>query len=218
MSKLEIQERFSLEAPPEETWRFLIDPNRVVNCLPGAELLGQTDEITYRGAVRVKIGAVTVAYSGVVVFEDVDHDQRHVTLVGRGRERTGSGTASMTMEIRVESSPGGGSTVTVEAQVKLAGKIVRFGRGMIQTVSEELFSEFTRQMAAELDGGGVSDDDRDAATGQPPHTPADDDTSRAADTPEVTSGSPTTPATQRSIALLPLLWGAFRRWLRRLFD
>ena len=69
MSNLEIQERFSLEAPPEETWRFLIDPNRVVNCLPGAELLGQTDEITYRGAVRVKIGAVTVAYSGVVVFE-----------------------------------------------------------------------------------------------------------------------------------------------------
>ncbi len=124
----------------------------------------------------------------------------------------------MTMEIRVESSPGGGSTVTVEAQVKLAGKIVRFGRGMIQNVSEELFSEFTRQMAAELDGGGVSDDDRDATTGQPPHTPASDDPSRAVDPPEVTSGPPTKPATQQSIALLPLLWGAFRRWLRRLFD
>ncbi len=72
MSTLTIQERFSLDATPEEVWSFLIDPSKVVTCLPGAELTGQKDENTYEGAVKVKVGAITMSYKGTAVFEETD--------------------------------------------------------------------------------------------------------------------------------------------------
>ena len=100
MSTLTIQERFSLDATPDEVWSFLIDPSKVVTCLPGAELTGQNDENTFEGAVKVKVGAVTMSYKGTAVFEETDHEKRFVKIVGRGREKSGSGTVSMIMESR----------------------------------------------------------------------------------------------------------------------
>jgi uncharacterized protein len=204
MSRLTIQEHFSIDAPPEDVWSFLVDPSRVVTCLPGAELTGQTDERTYDGAVKVKIGAVTMAYRGTAVFEERDDEACYVRIVGRGREKSGSGTVSMTMESRVEASPEGGASVSVDAEIKLAGKIVRFGRGMIQTVSAEIFHEFTRCMEQRVVA------DSNARTSRDSTAPAD---------PDLELGHPDlAPAHPSSdLALLPLLWRALKRWVSGLF-
>jgi uncharacterized protein len=186
MANVTIHERFELDAPPERVWEYLIDPTRIVVCLPGAELLGQEDERTYQGAMKVSVGAITVSYKGKVVFDEINEAERFVRMTGRGREKAGSGTASMTMESRVTALDGGRSEVTVDAQVKLAGKIVRFGRGMIDTISAEIFREFTDRLAkvlAEETGGGSSDPG--AAQGE-------------------------------ALALLPLLFRAVKRWLGKI--
>ena len=41
VSTLKIQERFSLDAPPELVWEHLVAPARTGDCLPGAEITGQ---------------------------------------------------------------------------------------------------------------------------------------------------------------------------------
>ena len=51
-----IEQRFEVQAPVERVWQYLIDPKRVVHCLPGAELLEQQDEHTFLGAIKVKVG------------------------------------------------------------------------------------------------------------------------------------------------------------------
>ena len=51
-----IEERFEVKAPVERVWKYLIDPERVVHCLPGAELLEQQDERTFLGAIKMKVG------------------------------------------------------------------------------------------------------------------------------------------------------------------
>jgi hypothetical protein len=199
MANVRIQERFMLAAAPDLVWSYLVDPARIVVCIPGAELLGQDDEKTYSGAVKVKVGAVTMAYRGKMVFEEIDDAQRYVRMVGRGREKSGSGTASMTMESRVLAREDGSSEVTVDAEIKIAGKIVRFGRGMIETVSGELFKEFTARLA------GILEEEialRAGGSDLPPHTAdaAAGDTTRE----------------DNAVSLIPLLFRAFRSWLRRI--
>lgn len=200
MSTLRLQERFTLAAPPERVWAYLIDPVRTVQCLPGAEITGQEDERTYSGAVKVKLGAVTVAYQGRVVLEEVDAATRSLRMVGRGREKTGSGAAEMTMEGRVLATPDGGSEVTVDSEVRLTGRIVGLGRGMVETVSAEIFKEFRTRLAAalerELDAGREG-----GATGTDPGEAPDEAAAGAADD---------------SLRLVPLLWRALLSWLRRL--
>jgi len=256
MSSLNIHERFTLDARPSEVWSFLIDPERVVACLPGAELTARTDETTYDGAVKVSLGAVTVSYRGTAVFEEVDHERRCVRIVGRGREKSGSGTVSMTMESRVEDAEGGGAAVTVDAEVKVAGKIVRFGRGMIQSVSAEMFSEFTKCLGERVGGSGAesagSQETEDgsgeqAADGASGRTGGERRGDRVDErrgdgvderreggeaarrgggeaerreggeaAPEGT-GSGESRRDAEALAVLPLLWRSFKRWLRDAF-
>jgi len=137
-----IQEGFEVQAPVQRVWEYLIDPARVAVCLPGAELLESRDDGSYLGAVKVKVGPVAMSFKGAVRFTELDEQGRVVRLVGEGREAGGAGSAKLTMLSKITSLSNGGSQVTVEAEVDIVGKIVQFGRGMIEEVSRQLFRQF----------------------------------------------------------------------------
>ena len=126
----------------ERVWDYLITPAKVVVCIPGAELLESQDERTFLGAVKVKVGPMTMSYKGLMKFTEVDEQAHQARMVGEGREAGGAGSAKVTMLSRVAPLASGGSQVVVQAEVNLVGKIVQFGRGMIEEVSKQLFRQF----------------------------------------------------------------------------
>ena len=135
-----------------------------------------------------------------------DHDTV-IRMEGKGRERRGGGTVTLTMEGTVHELEGGRCEVTVVADIQLAGQIVRFGRGMIQAVTAEIFKEFTACLAAELAAGkprGEASDGDVAAQPGPAGESGDFASSPAGSSPE-------------ALPLLPLLLRSFRSCLRRLF-
>ena len=154
-----IQETFEIQAPVARVWEYLIDPARVAVCLPGAELLESRDDGSYLGAVKVKVGPVAMSYKGVVRFTELDEAARVVRLAGEGRESGGGGSAKLTMLSKITPLANGGSQVIVEAELDLVGKIVQFGRGMIEEVSRQLFRQFSAcvkqqlEVAEEAQGG-----------------------------------------------------------------
>ncbi len=86
-----IEERFVVRAPPEAVWSYLVDPRRVVGCLPGAELTEVAGDRTFHGNVRVAVGPVSVSYQGRVELAEIDEAARRVRMVGEGREKGGAG-------------------------------------------------------------------------------------------------------------------------------
>ena len=56
---IDIRETFRVRAPIATVWRFMLDPQRVAACMPGAVLEQVVDERTFLGAINVKIGAIT---------------------------------------------------------------------------------------------------------------------------------------------------------------
>ena len=215
MSSLKIEERFELDAHPDEAWAYLTHPERIVVCLPGAELTEIVDERNYAGGVKVKLGAVTMEYRGAVEFTELDHEKRVIRMEGKGRERRGGGSVTLAMESTVHELEGGRCEVTVVANIQLAGKIVRFGRGMIQVVTEQIFKEFITCLAAELatgkprgEGSAGDASARSRATGKPA---APRPTGESADPGNTSVGS-----SSEALSLLPLLLRSLRSWLRRL--
>jgi uncharacterized protein len=146
-----IEEQFVVNAPAPAVWAYLVDPTRVVTCLPGAELREVVDPRTFRGAVKVKVGAITVAYQGTVRLVEVDEAARSVRMTGEGRESTGSGAAKMTMSSTVTDRPDGGVQVRVQADIDVVGRLVQLGRGMIEQVSHQLFQQFAACVRATLE-------------------------------------------------------------------
>lgn len=170
-----VEESFQVRASPERVWSYLVDPARVVECLPGAELLESEDDRTFRGRMKVSVGPVSVAYEGTAEFVEMDEETRTVTIEARGEEASGPGSARMTMESVVAAGPDGGTEVRVRAEVDVAGKIVQFGRGMIRTISQQLFGQFSDCTRARLEEN--LDDEPAASTtdpspeAQPPRAP-----------------------------------------------
>lgn len=146
-----IEERFTVQAPAERVWAYLLDPRQVASCLAGAQVTELVDERTFHGAMTVKVGPATVAYRGSVVLSRIDAAAMSVTMVGEGREGAGSGSARMTMESRLAALPGGGTEVTVIADVDLVGRLVQLGRGMVEQVSHQMFQQFARCVQARLE-------------------------------------------------------------------
>ncbi|GAB4516949.1 MAG: hypothetical protein Tsb0020_35530 [Haliangiales bacterium] len=159
MSSLKIEERFSVSAPMERVWRFLLDPEGIAPCLPGAELLEVEDERTFHGQMKVKVGPVTVAYKGTIELSEIDETARRIQMVGKGKEKGGAGSAKMTMDCQLGTDDDGAVTISVDADVQLAGRIVRFGRGMIQSVSAQLFKQFAGNVQASIEGADGDDED-----------------------------------------------------------
>ncbi len=155
-----IKETFTVRAPIERVWQFVMDPEMVVTCMPGAELESVEDERTFLGKVSVKVGAVTMSYHGRVRFTAVDDVAHSVEMTAEGRE-TGGGTAKGTMSSRLRSLESGETEVVAEASVDLTGRVMQMGRGMIQGVSQQLFKQFVtcvkeRLEAPEGEGAAVA--------------------------------------------------------------
>ena len=167
-----IEEKFEVNAPAASVWAYLVDPRRVVRCLPGAELTEVVDDRTFLGKVKVKVGPVTVAYQGKVILVERDEAGRLVRMSGEGRESTGSGAARMNMESRLVALPSGATEVTVVAEVDIAGRIMQLGRGMIEQVSHQLFQQFAACVQATLEAESAAAASTPAGSPPPPPPPA----------------------------------------------
>ena len=217
-----IKETFRVQAPVDRVWRYLVDPKQVVNCLPGAELTGDEGERVYLGKVKVKVGPVTASYFGRARLTEVNDAEHVVRMDAEGRESGGTGSAKLRMTSRVAAHAEGGSEVRVEAEVDVAGKIVQFGRGMIEAVSKQLFKEFVGCVRAALESPAATAGSTSSAavarpgsaTGQPQPAPA-----ARADNTRV--AAPGRAQTAKPVAVLPLvfraLWATLSGWVARIF-
>lgn len=204
-----IEERFEVQAPVERVWQYLIDPKRVVHCLPGAELLEQQDEHTFLGAIKVKVGPLSMSYKGQAKFTEINEETHQVRMVGDAREVGGSGSTKVSMLSTVSASANGGSEVLVSADIDLVGRIVQFGRGMIEEVSRQMFRQFSTCVKQQLE---VADE-------PPAGEPQSADAAGAPQAAAAPSAIP--PPETKAVAAAPLafraLWAIIARFFRGLF-
>ncbi|HZM56094.1 MAG TPA: SRPBCC family protein [Acidimicrobiales bacterium] len=145
---MKIENEFSVSVPIGRAWDVLTDLEKVAPCLPGATLTGR-DGDDYLGKVTVKLGPVTSEFSGKAHFVEKDEAAHRAVIQGKGREVRGGGNAQVA--IIAQLSEGDGRTiVTVDADLRIAGKIAQFGSSLIQQVSIALLGEFAARLEQEL--------------------------------------------------------------------
>jgi len=207
---LQIENSFEVGAPPDRVYAFLLDVNRVVGCVPGAELSEVVDPNTFKGKVKIKVGPVTVAYAGTARIADRDEVARTATLEGEGRETTGPGNARAKANMRVEES-GAGSRVTVSTDFTVAGRVAQFGRGLMEDVSKSLVAQMAACIKSQLE----------TAEQAPPPTPtaaAGEAGAAPASAPAAAAPPPAPPLpTARPVNALGLLWSVLVARLKAIF-
>jgi carbon monoxide dehydrogenase subunit G len=145
---MEINDSFRVDLPVDDTWRVLMDIERIAPCLPGAQLQEIVGD-EYRGVVKVKVGPITAQYKGAARFESRDDDAHTAVIKGTGRDTRGQGNASAT--IRMELAPDGdGTAVSISTDLTITGKVAQFGRGVMADVSAKLLAQFVANLERDV--------------------------------------------------------------------
>jgi carbon monoxide dehydrogenase subunit G len=194
---MKLEHSFEVAAPLDRVWQKLIDVEQVAPCLPGAEITEVSDDGTYHGTFSVRLGPTTAAYRGQLAMEEVDEGAHRVVMRANGQDKRGQGSAKAAI-VSTMSEAAGVTTVEVETDFTITGRLARFGRGgMIEDVSNRLLRDFSDCLQKTIEA------------------PAPEGAAEASDSaPPVPEPPPTKPVGGFSL-LMGALWDRIRRLFRR---
>jgi uncharacterized protein len=141
---------FTVNRPIEEAWPLITDLERIAPCLPGAELQEVEGE-TYRGVVKVKLGAISSQFKGEAHFIERDDENYRAKIKGAGRDTGGRGNAAAEISAQAESLSPTSTRVAVTTDLHITGKVAQFGRGIMGDVSSKLMAQFADNLNQMID-------------------------------------------------------------------
>ncbi|MGH2637523.1 MAG: SRPBCC family protein [Actinomycetota bacterium] len=207
---MQIENEFTVPAPADRLWAYLLDVEQIAPCLPGAELTETVDDSTWKGKVNMKLGPVSLSFAGTVTIAERDDEQHRVVLRAKGMEQKGKGAANASVTSWLE--PGDGQTlVKMTADIQLTGAVAQLSRGLLPEVSKKLTAQFAECLEANM-----------LAARSPEPTAASlggtAETRTAGERPVIPGTAPATAKPISGIRLgLSAIWAAIRRFFARLF-
>ena len=138
---MEIENEFTVAAPIDHVWAYLLDVEKVAPCMPGAELTEVVDDSTWKGKVNMKLGPVSLSFAGTVMLEERDDQAHRVKLAAKGMEQKGKGAANASVTSWLEDGQGE-THVKMQADIHLTGTVAQLSRGLLPEVSRKLTQQF----------------------------------------------------------------------------
>jgi carbon monoxide dehydrogenase subunit G len=209
-----IENEFTVAAPQDELWAYLLDVEKIAPCMPGAELTETVDDKNWKGKLNAKFGPVSLAFAGTVAMTERDDAAHRVVLTAKGMEQKGKGAANATVTSWLEPGPDDKSTVKMTADITLTGAAAQLSRGLLPEISKKL----TQQFADCLESSMSSEQAARTAASTPA---ADGATAPSTGAPATDSRTPAAKPVAEPVGGIGLglaaIWGIVRNFFSRLF-
>jgi carbon monoxide dehydrogenase subunit G len=150
---MEFDNTFSVTAPIDDVWATILDVERVAPRVPGARVIEQTGDNAYKVAIKVKLGPLSMTYTGTVKVVEQDDAAHRAVMRANATEARGQGIAEATVELRL-TADGEQTRGTIHSDVAISGKAAAMGQGVIGDVSARIIDTFAQNLAAMLAGEG----------------------------------------------------------------
>jgi carbon monoxide dehydrogenase subunit G len=139
---VELDHSFSMSGTPDDNLATVTDLERIVPCVEGGRVLERTGEDSVRAEIVVRMGAMSLTFTGTVEVTERDSAGHRAVLTVRSREAGGQGHANATAEFALAD---GGATLHTNAQI--TGKAASMGEGVVAGVLDALITDFTGKLS-----------------------------------------------------------------------
>lgn len=146
---MQLENKFTIEAPIEKAWVALNTPDMIAPCFPGATLTEYEGE-SFSGTVKVKLGPISLTYKGKGTYVDRDDTNHVVRIEASGRDSRGNGTANATVTGTMVADGPDKTAVTMVTDMTITGRPAQFGRGVISDVADKIIGQFAGCVAKKL--------------------------------------------------------------------
>jgi uncharacterized protein len=164
---IELKEKISVPATPDEVWPLISDPSVVAACIPGAELNELTADGAHRGKVTFKFGPTVAVFRGEARLT-YDHPVKRCLIEARGIDQRGASRARARFDVAANHGAAGTQTtdVTLDGGFEVAGPLEMFASAGGVHVARALLAEFAANI------GRVIEQRRVGVEGVPQQTQA----------------------------------------------
>jgi len=150
---MKIEGKFTMKAPVQKVWDFLLAPGTLASCIPGAEKMEPVDDKTWEGVVKQKVGPISVKLNFTQTLSEID-PPKHVKAVGRGSAAGGAGTFTQETIVDLKEMAGGEVEVAYSSNVSMVGRLATFGerimRAKVNKVGEEFINNLQNALKSHL--------------------------------------------------------------------
>lgn len=155
-----IDQNVVLEHPLEKVWPLFAALDKVIACVPGAELVVISDSgRAFEAGMAVALGPIRTTFRGNGTFV-ADTVKRECRIEGRGRDRGGPSSANGVLVCRLFEERPSATRIETSIEYALTGPLAQVGRpSLVAAMVATLGADFAANIDARLS-------DRDAGAGQ----------------------------------------------------
>ncbi len=144
-----LEGKFTLKAPIERVWEFLLDPITLFSCTPGAEKIERLDEKTYDCVIKQKVGPISVKFKFKSILNNVNAP-KHLEFEGEGEEVSKAGHFAQKTIVDLKEIPGGEVEISYKTNVNIVGKLAMFGDRIMRAKAQNVQEELSQALAQKL--------------------------------------------------------------------
>lgn len=143
---MKVNGSYTLNAPIDKVWAFLMDPDSIAKVMPGCEELKETEPDTFEGTLNIGVAAVKGVYSGSVQLLDKSEPTHYRMLIdGSGKRGFVKGEATIDLEAQE-----GATVLTYDADTQVGGLIANVGQRMIGGAAKLIINQSLKKLQQEL--------------------------------------------------------------------
>ncbi len=146
---MKIEDRFVVDAPLDQVWRLITDPDHVAPCVPGCESVEVTAPNAYRASIKVVMGPIKTTFN-ITVEVTGERPPTFWSSVTRGEEGGKASSLVAHSELNLRSIDVNSTEVRYVSEVSIFGRFGKFGLGMMKKRAESIGGEFAKAFAARV--------------------------------------------------------------------
>jgi carbon monoxide dehydrogenase subunit G len=144
-----IEGGFTLKAPIDKLFDFLLKPDTILTCLPGAESVNIIDDTSYECIVKQKVGPIKARLKFVNRLTVVERPT-HMEIEGEGEDMTKLGHFKNKTVVDLKDKGNGEVEVSYKTDVNIVGKLAMFGDRIMRAKAKDTEKEFTKNLQEKL--------------------------------------------------------------------
>ena len=134
---MKLDGEYTFEAPREEVWKALVDPEVLASIMPGCEKLELVDGV-YKGVLKVKVGPVQGKFNGKVELRDIEETKGYrMNVDGKGQQ----GFVKADAGVVLQDLEGGRTHMSYDADAKVGGKIAGVGQRLVDASAKAIIKQ-----------------------------------------------------------------------------
>ena len=135
---MKIEGEYNFDAPRQEVWNTVRDPDELMKALPGTQSFKQVSDSEYEGSINLRVGPVNGTFAGKLTVSDENPPEScTLTVEGKGAAGFIKGVGHVVLTEQGENK----TLFKYTGELSIGGKLAGIGQRLMDSVGKSILSK-----------------------------------------------------------------------------